>query len=288
MAKKALGKGLGALIEEHAEKETGFIQLRLNDIEPSIDQPRKNFNDDKLAKLAESIKEHGVVQPIIVRKEGSIYRIVAGERRWRAARMAKIITIPAIIKDLTEKQFMEVSLIENLQREDINPIEEAEAYEKLIKEHSMTQDEISKVVGKSRPVIANSLRLLNLDKKIKDFLINGEITVGHARALLSIEDKEKQVKILEEVIKKKLSVRETEALVRKTSNEKIIKKPDRLSPELEKVEEKLRDVFGTKVKLLHKVKRGKILIEYYSNEELDRIVDLIDPLSKKNDPLESI
>jgi ParB family chromosome partitioning protein len=280
MAKKALGRGLGALIEQHVD-ETGVVELRLNEIEPSMDQPRKSFDDEKLSRLAESIKEHGVVQPIIVRKVGTSYRIVAGERRWRAAKIAKISTIPAIIKDLTEKEFLEVALIENLQREDLNPIEEAEAYENLIKEHDMTQEEISKIAGKSRSAIANSLRLLNLSDAIKNILINGDITEGHARALLSIDNPVKQEKVAQEIIKKKLSVRETENYVKNLNSKKTVNKKPILSPELEKVEDKLRNILGTKVKLMHQTKKGKILIEYYSNEELDRIIDLIYSISEK-------
>jgi ParB family chromosome partitioning protein len=283
MAKKALGRGLGALIEQNVDKSNGIIELKLNDIEPNVDQPRKHFDDEKLLKLSESIKEHGVVQPIIVRKDGPIYRIVAGERRWRAARIAKMDTIPAIIKDLTEKEFMEVALIENLQREDLNPIEEAEAYEKLIKEYNMTQEEISKIVGKSRPAIANSLRLLNLNDEIKKALINGDITEGHGRSLLSIENPEKQTKVLDEIVKNKLSVRDTEKLVKKINSSRTVSKRNvkQLSPEFEKIEDNLRNILGTKVKLIHQAKKGKILIEYYSNEELDRIIDLLNSVGKK-------
>lgn len=283
MAKKALGRGLGALIEQNVDKSNGIIELKLNDIEPNVDQPRKHFDDEKLLKLSESIKEHGVVQPIIVRKDGPIYRIVAGERRWRAARIAKMDTIPAIIKDLTEKEFMEVALIENLQREDLNPIEEAEVYEKLIKEYNMTQEEISKIVGKSRPAIANSLRLLNLNDEIKKALINGDITEGHGRSLLSIENPEKQTKVLDEIVKNKLSVRDTEKLVKKINSSRTVSKRNvkQLSPEFEKIEDNLRNILGTKVKLIHQAKKGKILIEYYSNEELDRIIDLLNSVGKK-------
>ncbi|HHW31224.1 MAG TPA: ParB/RepB/Spo0J family partition protein [Clostridiaceae bacterium] len=282
MAKRALGKGLGALIPQNNEASNGIIELKLADIEPNMDQPRKAFDDEKLLKLADSIKEHGVVQPIIVKKDGNVYRIVAGERRWRAARIAKIETIPAIVKDLTEKQLMEIALIENLQREDLNPIEEAEAYEKLIKEHNMTQEEISRLVGKSRPAIANSLRLLNLNEKIKETLIKGDITEGHARALLSLDNQQSQLKVLDEIIKNKLSVRDTEKLVKKLSSVKTSpRKSKQLSPEFERIEENLRNILGTKVKLFHQAKKGKIMIEYYSNEELDRIVDLLNSLPKK-------
>jgi ParB family transcriptional regulator, chromosome partitioning protein len=215
MMKKGLGKGLGALLADESEDKSSLNELSINDIEPNLDQPRKNFDDEKLVQLADSIKLHGVVQPIIVKKENDIYRIVTGERRWRAARMAGLATVPAIVRDLSEKQIMEIALIENLQREDLNPVEEAEAYEKLLGEFKMTQEDISKAIGKSRPAIANSLRLLSLSKKIKGYIINGDISSGHGRALLSLENEEVRDKTAENIIHKKLSVRETENLIKK-------------------------------------------------------------------------
>lgn len=202
--KKGLGKGLGALIdtENILSENSGIVELKITDIEPNKEQPRKNFNQEKLQALAESIREHGVVQPIIVKKQDKVYTIIAGERRWRAAKMAGLKTIPSIIKDLSSKETMEIALIENLQREDLNPIEEAEAFQKLMEEHGMTQEELSKLVGKSRAAIANSVRLLTLPEKIKDMLINEQLTPGHARALITIEDTEKQLKIAEEIIEK--------------------------------------------------------------------------------------
>ncbi len=280
MIKKGLGKGLGALIADDSPENTGVKELKINEIEPNVNQPRKTFNDDKLLQLSESIKEHGIVQPIIVKKEDNTYRIVAGERRWRAARLAGLSTVPVLVKDISNKQVMEIALIENLQREDLNPIEEAEAYERLMKEYDLTQEEISKTVGKSRSAIANSLRLLFLAESLKNNLISGEITSGHARALLSIEDKELQKKAAEEIIQKDLNVRETEKLVKKYLTKKsTIKAKAKLEGYIE-IEEKLKNIFGTKVELIANNKKGKIMIEYYSNDELDRILELVDGISK--------
>jgi ParB family transcriptional regulator, chromosome partitioning protein len=276
MIKKGLGKGLGALIaSDNTYNDTGIKELKINEVEPNINQPRKNFNDEKLIQLAESIKQHGIVQPIIVKKDNEVYRIVAGERRWRAARIAGLQYVPVIIKELSNKQVMEVALIENIQREDLNPIEEAEAYERLINEYSMTQEEISTTVGKSRSAIANSVRLLGLNEIIKDYVINGEISSGHARTLIGIEDQEQQKKIASEIIKKKLNVRETETLVKKIMSSKVKTKPIKYINDFIEIEESLQNIFGTKVKLISNKKRGKIMIEYYSNDELDRIIELV-------------
>lgn len=273
--KKGLGKGLGALIASAETEEAGIKELRINEVEPNTEQPRKHFNDEKLSQLAESIKQHGIVQPLIVKKAGDTYKIVAGERRWRAARLAGLDTVPVIIRELSSKQVMEIALIENLQREDLNPIEEAEAYEKLINDFGMTQEEISKTVGRSRPAIANSIRLLSLQDKLRSFVINGDISSGHARALLSIDDKDLQLKALDEIIKRSLNVRETEALVKNLLTRKEKKKAVKLNEEYQAIEDKLRNFFGTKVKLLNGRKNGRILIEYYSVEELDRIVNIM-------------
>jgi len=277
--KKGLGKGLGALITTVEEEEKGIREIRINEIEPNEDQPRKHFDGEKLAQLAESIKQHGVVQPLIVQKEGNIYKIVTGERRWRASKLAGLKTVPAIVREFSDKQVMEVALIENLQREDLNPIEEAEAFDKLMKEYHMTQEEISAVVGRSRPAIANSVRLLSLQDKIKSMIIAGEISSGHARALLAIEDKELQLKIAEEIVNKKLNVRETENLVKKLTTKKVVRKKE-VNAEYAAIEERFREILGTKVKIMHNNKKGKILIEYYSEDELDRILNIMESLSK--------
>lgn len=285
--KKGLGKGLGALIASAETEDIGVKEIKINEIEPNSGQPRKHFNDEKLAQLADSIKQHGVVQPLIVQRDGNTYKIVAGERRWRASRIAGLQTVPVIIKDLSSKQVMEIALIENLQREDLNPIEEAEAYEKLMDEFGMTQEEISVTVGRSRPAIANSVRLLTLQDKIKSMIIDGEISSGHARALLSIEEKPLQLKAVEEIIKKGLNVRETELLVKRLTTLKSNKKKNVPDVEYMAIEERFREIFGTKVKILNNKKNGKILIEYYSTDELDRIINMVEKIANKNDLLES-
>lgn len=278
--KKGLGKGLGALLTSEEDVTTGVTEMRINDIEPNMGQPRKKFDDEKLMQLSESIKQHGVVQPIIVRKENNGYKIIAGERRWRAARLAGLNVVPVVIKDISDKQVMEIALIENLQREDLNPIEEAEAYEKLISEYKMTQEEISNTVGKSRSAVANSLRLLNLNEKIREYLIEGALSSGHARALLSIEDNSVQISVAEEIIKRELNVRDTEKMVKQILSRKPAKKEKKMSEEYRDLEENFKEIFGTKVKLLAGNKKGKILIEYYSNEELERIVDIVNSIKK--------
>ena len=279
MNKKRLGRGLEALLNVEESGNEGIIEVKINEIEPNLNQPRKSFDEEKLNDLAESIKKHGIVQPIIVKKENSTYKIVAGERRWRAARIAGLENINVIVKDLSEQEIVEVALIENLQREDLNPIEEAEAYEKLVKEYGLKQEEIAKIVGKSRPAIANTIRLLGLSETIKKNIITGEITSGHARALLTIEDEEIQKKVMEEIIKMNYNVRETEKLVKEyeRGEEKKLSKKDKniKSQEVIELEEMLKNILGTKVQLNTKRKKGKIVIEYYSNEELERIIELI-------------
>ncbi|HEY9187781.1 MAG TPA: ParB/RepB/Spo0J family partition protein [Ignavibacteria bacterium] len=281
MIKKGLGKGLGALIDEGNIEEKGLMELKINEIEPNKGQPRKYFDDEKLTQLAESIKQHGIVQPIIVKNEDGVYRIVAGERRWRAARIAGLTKVPVLLKELSNKQVMEIALIENIQREDLNPIEEAEAFEKLIKEYNMTQDEVAGVVGKSRSAIANTIRLLNLNTNIKEYLINGSLSSGHARALLSIEDDTLQEKIAEEVRNNGLNVRDTEKLVKKYLINRKGQKERSNKENYNDLEERLKDILGTKVQIVGKNKKGKIMIEYYSMEELDRIIEMVEVLSTK-------
>ncbi|MFZ5353909.1 MAG: ParB/RepB/Spo0J family partition protein [Bacillota bacterium] len=275
MSKKGLGKGLGALIRENDEiKENSIVELKLTEIESNENQPRRHFDDEALNNLADSIREHGVVQPIIVRKLEHGYQIVAGERRWRASRLAGLKSIPAIIKDFSNVQVMEVALIENLQREDLNPIEEAAAYKSLLDEYNLTQDEIAKRIGKSRPAIANSMRLLNLSDDIKKLVAEGKISAGHARALLSISNEKKRFEVAQKIIDQQLNVREIENIA------KGAEKRDR--PALKKdldiieLEDKLKGLLGTKVNINHKKNRGKIEIEYYSNDDLNRILDLLE------------
>ena len=276
--KRGLGKGLGALIPEGEETDrNSIIEIKITDIEANDKQPRRAFNDETLGDLAESIKEHGVVQPIIVRKVGSGYQIIAGERRWRASRLAGKRTIPAIVKDCSNLEVMELALIENLQREDLNSIEEAMAYKSLIEEYSMTQEEISKRIGKSRPAIANSLRLLQLPQEIKDMISDGKISQGHARALLAIAGEKKQLEMAEKIIAQQLNVRQIEKLVKETKpkNKKEVL-PNKYQIEINQLEERLKTALGTKVTIRHKNNKGRIEIEYYSNDELDRLLNLLE------------
>jgi len=278
--KKGLGKGLDALlgpINNLEEEKNNILEVKINEVEPNRDQPRKDFDEEKLKTLADSIKEHGIVQPIIVRKEGSGYIIVAGERRWRAAKIAGLKKIPVIVKELTPREVMEIALIENLQREDLNPIEEAEAYQKLLKEYGMTQEDVARIVGKSRAAIANSVRLLSLAEEIKEMLKEGKLSSGHARTLITIEDRERQKELAEIIIRNNLSVRETEKLVSRETKEKKVQPKDQEKKDIEMsaLEEKLKSFYGTKVNLSKNANKGKIIIEYYSRDEFDRIIDLL-------------
>ena len=281
--KFALGKGLGALIpeenleEKNFNKENGINVISINLIKANIDQPRKNFDEEKIIQLSESIKEHGIIQPIILKKEGETYSIVAGERRWRAAKIAGIKEIPAIIMDLSDKEILEISLIENIQRQDLNPIEESIAYKKLIDEFNLTQEQLSNRIGKSRTSITNCLRLLNLDKRVQEYLIDGVITEGHGRAILSIEDKELQYKLAQSIIDECLSVREAEKLIKSIITEKKNLQPEAKAknPYYIDIKDKLENLFGTKVLLMDKKNKGKIEIEYYSKEDLQRILDIL-------------
>ena len=280
MGKKfALGKGLGALIPDEIEvkKEENNLLLPLNKIKNNSEQPRKAFDNEKIAELAESIKHHGIIQPLIVKKEGNNYVIVAGERRWRAAKMVGLKEVPAIIMDLTEKQILEISLIENIQRQDLNPIEEALAYKKLLSDFKLTQEELSKRIGKSRTAITNTMRLINLDERVQQYLIDGIISEGHGRTLLGIEDADLQYEVAQKVIDEKLSVRELERLIKKIllPQEKNDTRIKELNPYYKDVRDRLQDYFGTKVNLSSKKNKGKIEIEYYSEEDLQRILDII-------------
>lgn len=278
--KSALGKGLGALIpnmdnEMISDKSTGVLEIDINKVTPNEFQPRKNFDEDKLNELANSIKENGIIQPIIVNKAGKYYSIIAGERRWRAARIAGLKKVPVIERDLTEKEIMEISLIENLQREDLNPIEEALAYKRLMEEFALTQEQISVRVGKSRPVIANSLRLLNLDKRVIQYIIEGTISEGHGRVLAGIDSYEIQYDIAKRIIDEGLNVRQTEKLARNLNINKSNKK-DKVKTDIyiREIEDKLKMVLGTKVTINKGNKKSRIEIEYYSKEDLERILDI--------------
>lgn len=272
--KTALGKGLDALLPEKGEE---IINLDITRIVPGEQQPRRVFNDKALNELAQSIKEKGILQPIIVRKAGDgTFRIVAGERRWRAATIAGLKKVPVIIKDTDPSDSLEIALIENIQREDLNPIETAEAFQRLMREFNLTQEELSAKVGKERATVANYLRLLKLPDEIKDLINKGSLSMGHARAILAVEGKTNQVELARTIVTRGLSVREAESLSKRVSRPK--KKSSRSKdPQITSLEEKLKQSLGTKVKIQHKGKRGKIEIEYYSLDELDRLLDILIP-----------
>jgi len=303
MSKRGLGKGLDALIPEteksakdnssvnktETEKEVvkevikEIDTIDINKIEPNATQPRKFFDEDSLQELAESIRQHGLIEPLIVQKsKEDFYSIIAGERRWRAARIAGLKDIPVIVKEYNSQQIIEIALIENLQREDLNPIEEAEAFNRLIEEYNLKQDEVAEKVSKSRVTITNSLRLLKLDERVRNMIIEDKIKSGHARALLAIEDVDEQYNAAVKIFDEKLSVRETERLVKLiNSKETAPKKEEKIETQQEKLifkqyEEKLKLVMGTKVNISHKNDgKGKIEIEYYSDKELERMFDMI-------------
>lgn len=274
--KSVLGKGLSALIPEEDSTNESVTKISLNLIKPNNEQPRKIFDDEKILQLSESIKQHGIIQPIILQKTNEIYTIIAGERRWRAAKLIGLKEVPAIIMDLAEKDVLEISLIENIQREDLNPIEEALAYKRLINDFNITQEELSIRIGKSRVSVTNIMRLLNLDDRVKDYIIDGVISEGHGRALLGIDAGEKQYLIAQKIIDEKLNVRQTELLIKnlgkQTSNFDKEKKDNIYITE---IKDKLEDHFGTKVSIVNKNKKGKIQIEYYSDEDLQRIIDIL-------------
>ena len=290
MSKKfGLGKGLNALIPEDTvilepkkgkdkNDDNGYSLIDINLIKSNESQPRKSFDDEKIMELAESIKSNGIIQPLILRKDKDEYIIVAGERRWRAAKYIGIKEIPSVIMDLTEKQLLEISLIENIQREDLNSIEEAIAYKKLISDFDLTQEQLSKRIGKSRVAITNTMRLLNLSEDVQQYIIEGVISEGHGRALLAITDSKLQCELAQNVIDDKLSVRELEFLIRKlkTKSEPSKSKAKKeTNPYYKEVIEKLENYFGTKVNVTNKNNKGKIEIEYYSEEDLQRILEII-------------
>lgn len=274
--KSGLGKGLDALIPETDSTDNSIIKIKLNLIKPNENQPRRNFDEEKIIQLADSIKEHGIIQPLVLKKENDLYTIVAGERRWRASKILGLDEVPAIIMDLSEKDILEVSLIENIQREDLNPIEEANAYKELINRFNFTQEDLAKRIGKSRVAITNTMRLLNLDERVQDYIIEGIISEGHGRALLSINNKDKQYEISQYIIDNKLSVRETEKYInnlqiKTVKNKKIVKK-DLYYVNIQK---QMESALGTKVQINNKKNKGKIEIEYYSLEDFERILDLL-------------
>ena len=280
------GKGLNAVIDggrsnkKESAKEApvgngGEILLPINEVEPNKNQPRKDFDHDALEELADSIKQHGIVQPIVVTKQKDYYEIIAGERRWRAAKIAELKEVPVVIKEYSPQEVMEVALIENIQREDLNPVEEARAYQHLIEEYNLKQEEVAKKVSKNRSTITNAIRLLKLPEPILNMLVTGELSSGHARAILAINDKDKQIKIAEKVVKDHLTVRDVEKLSKEKEEKTPTAKQKKKLPQeaiYEDLEKKLTQALGTKVMINRKnATQGKIEIEYYSTDELDSI-----------------
>ena len=297
--RKGLGKGLDSLIpenksakvssseskktEETAELKSGEQMMKINMVEPNRDQPRRNFEEDALLELADSIKQYGVLQPLIVRKRNDYYEIIAGERRWRAAKMAGVKEVPVIIKEYNEQEILEIALIENIQRENLNPIEEAMAFKKLLEEFNLKQDEVAERVSKSRTAVTNSMRLLKLDQRVQQMIIDDMISTGHARALLAIDDPEQQYMLANKIFDEKLSVRETEKLIKEIKNPKKQKEKKVIENAFiyEDIEDKMKQVLGTKVHVASKGKgKGKIEIEYYSDKELERMFEMIMSIGK--------
>ena len=296
--RNGLGKGLDSLIpnktvkttEKQANKtqkekvkveKSGETIVKITQVEPNSEQPRKDFDEDALLELADSIKQFGVLQPLLVQKKNDYYEIIAGERRWRAAKLAGVKEVPVIIKDYSSQEIMEIALIENIQREDLNPIEEAKAYQRLIKDYRLKQDEVAEKVSKSRAAITNSLRLLKLDERVQDMVIEGKISSGHARTIITIEDKDKQYMIAQKIFDEKLSVRDVEKLMKALD---APEKPEKKSPKNDFVyrdlEQKMKAIMGTQVVIKNKSNnKGKIEIEYYSQAELERIYELLQKIN---------
>ena len=293
--KKGLGKGLDSLIPDNksiksvtpdksveakkeAEEKAGVQTMKINEVEPNRDQPRKNFDEDALLELSDSIKQFGVLQPLLVRKRKDYYEIIAGERRWRAAKLAGVKEVPVIVKEYTDQEILEIGLIENIQRENLNPIEEAIAFKRLLEEFNLKQDEVAERVSKSRTAVTNSMRLLKLSDKVQQMIIDDMISTGHARALLAIDDPELQYTLANKIFDEKLSVRETEKLVKEIKNPKKPKEKKVMENAFiyQDLEEKMKGVFGTKVSIASKGKgQGKIEIEYYSDDELEHLFDMM-------------
>jgi len=287
--KRALGKGLGAMLSVEgipASSGDSVVELKINDISPNEGQPRKNFDDTSLQELASSISESGVIQPIIVQKKNGGYRIVAGERRWRAARIAGLTVIPAIVRELSDRETMVQALLENLQREDLNPIEEAYAMQNLLKTHKLTQEQLAKKLGKPRATIANTMRLVNLDDSLQEYIRRGDLSEGHAKVILSLKDKEDQKMAAEMILQKEMNVRQAEIYVKKILEAKenpeapkAVELPDeRVSLSVKEVETKLKKQLGSRVKLKltdRSVGKGKIVIEYKDYDDLDRLISIL-------------
>ena len=286
---RAMGRGLGALLSSDGipeNKRNSVVDLKINDISPNNGQPRKNFNDDSLNELAASIEENGVIQPILVQRKGEGYMIIAGERRWRAARIAGLSVIPAIVRELSDREVMEQALIENIQREDLNPIEEASAMQNLLKNHKLTQEQLAKKLGKPRATIANTLRILNLDESLQEFVSRGDLSEGHAKVILGLKEKEDQRKVADVIMARDMSVRQAEVFVKKYIDaqnnpgaKKQVELPDiRLTLSTKEVETKLKKQLGAKVRIKvldNSTGRGRIVIDYKDNMDLDRLIEFL-------------
>lgn len=273
---KIIEKVVEKVVEKPVEQK-----IKLSLIEPNREQPRKKFDEEALQELSDSIKQYGIIQPLVVKKNADYYEIIAGERRWRAAKMAGLKEVPVIIKEYTDQEIVEISLIENIQRENLNPIEEAIAYKRLLDEFHLKQEEVAKRVAKSRTTVTNSLRLLKLDEKVQQMVIEEKLTSGHVRALLAIEDKNVQYNIAKKVYDEKLNVRDTEKLVKLVLSPKAPKVKKKLTHEeiYHDMEERMKEIFGSKVSIQRKSEhKGKIEIEYYSDEELERILDVMNTM----------
>ncbi len=289
-AKRGLGKGLNALITEGSEllkeqtskpeEKRGVIMADIYQVEPDRDQPRKEFDEEKIRELSESIKQYGVLQPLLVQKCDSYFKIIAGERRWRAAKAAGLKEIPIIVKEYSTAEIFEISLIENIQREDLNPMEEAQAYQRLLDEYGLTQEEVAAHVGKSRSGIANFLRLLNLDARVQDLVAEGRLSAGHAKVLLGVADPETQWTLAQKCCTEELSVRQLEKLLKTPAESKKPEKQPDKTWLYDSVSAQIRDVLGTKVNIVPGVKKSRIEIEYYSDEDLERLLELFQGLRK--------
>ena len=299
---KGLGKGLDALIPESSARKNAKtevekqvviekvikkeeVMVKISEVEPNRKKKKKNFDEDALLELSESIKQFGIIQPLVVQKRKDYYEIIAGERRWRAAKIAGLKEVPVIIKDYTDQEIVEISLIENIQREDLNPIEEAQAFKRLLTEFHLKQDEVAEKVSKSRTAVTNSMRLLKLDERVQQMVIDDMLSTGHARALLATDDKEQQYSLANKIFEEKMSVREVEHMMQALQKPKTEKKRKEEVPNkfiYEDVEEKLKNILGTKVSVNHKKNnKGKIEIEYYSNEELERLLELFETIHEQ-------
>jgi ParB family chromosome partitioning protein len=280
MSKIVLGKGLGALIpsdEAAAEDDRQLRTMPLDRLKPNPFQPRRDFDQEALEELAESMKRNGLMQPLVIRKDGSDFTIIAGERRFRAARLAGFEQVPVIVMDeVDDAAMLELALVENLQREDLNPLETADAYRTLIEKCGLTQGQLAQRVGKSRTAVTNSLRLLGLPDKIKEYIRQGKLSEGHARAILAVDNEDERVKLAEQIINDSLSVRESERKAGRSRGRKLV--PKRKLPALAEAESRLKQLLGTSVKIIPGLKRGRIEIEYYNDDDLDRLLDLFNTM----------